>query len=98
MSPDSLYQDAVDREIDRLARLSACELMRLEPKSWKVETEFGAMELTCMIHDWGEVRHIAVLADKPVLLGLARKRFVAGIKVTLSYERMSDAEAADLYD
>lgn len=95
---ETAYRDEVDREIDRLSRLLPCELMQLTPRSWKVETSSGSVDLACLIHDLGDVRHIAVMAQRPVWLGLAYEKFYAGIKVKLTFERMSDTEAADLYD
>lgn len=97
-SLDSVFQDAVDQEIDRLARLSPCELMQLAPRRWSVETAAGPVNLQYKIDDLGDVRHIAVLADRPVLLGIARRRFAGGLKVELRMTRMSDLEVVDLYD
>ncbi|THC46309.1 hypothetical protein C2862_03625 [Massilia sp. Mn16-1_5] len=97
-SPDSIYQDAVDSEIDRLARLSPCELMRIEPLSWKLDTECGPVELHCVISDQSDVRHIVVMSERPLMLGMARRRFVAAVEVKLSAERMSNACVSDLYD
>lgn len=95
---DAIYQDTVDREVDRLARLALCELMQLQPKSWKVDTEQGLIELAYLIFDGGDHRHIAVMASRPVLLGFASRKFAGALKVQLRCDRLSSYEVADLYD
>jgi hypothetical protein len=94
---DAIYQNAVDQEIDRLARLTPCELMQVQPKSWKVDTALGVVKLTCVILDGGDHRRIAVLAER-LLPGFARRKFANALKVRLSCERLSSDEVADLYD
>jgi hypothetical protein len=95
---DPIYQATVDLELDRLARLSPCELMQLKPKRWKVDTEQGHVELAYSIFDGGDHRRIAVMAERPVLLGLAKRKFAGALKVQLSCERLPSYEVADLYD
>jgi hypothetical protein len=95
---DIIYQNAVTQEIDRLARLSPCDLMQLEPRSWKVETELVPIELTCKIFDGGDQRLIAILAERPVMLGLAARKFADALEVKLSCERLSSLQVADFYD
>jgi len=95
---DAIYQNAVDVVVDRLARLSPCELMQIQSKSWKVDTEQGVIELAYLIFDGSDHRRIAVMAERPVLLGFARRKFVGALKVQLSSERMSNHEVAALYD
>lgn len=95
---DAIYQETVDLELDRLARLSPCELMQLKPKSWKVDTEQGLVEVVYSIFDGGDHRRIAVMAERPVLLGFAKRKFVGALKVRLGCERLSSYEVADLYD
>lgn len=99
MAPlDAIYQNAVDLEIDSLARLSPCELMQIQPKSWKVDTVQGVIELAYLIFDGGDNRRIAVVTERPVLLGFAKRKFVSALKVQLSSERLSSFEVAALYD
>jgi hypothetical protein len=93
-----IYQNAVNLEVDRLARLSPCELMLIQPKSWKVDTGQGVAELAYLIFDGGDHRRIAVMAERPVLLGFARRKFAGALKVQLSSERLSSYEIAALYD
>ncbi|MGK5060369.1 hypothetical protein ACQ4WY_25885 [Janthinobacterium sp. LB2P49] len=95
---DAIYQNAVDLEVDHLARLSPCELMQIQPKSWKVDTEQSVVELAYLIFDGGDHRHIAVMAERPALLGFARRKFAGALKVQLSSERLSSSELAALYD
>ncbi len=95
---DSIYQATVELEVDRLSRLSPCELMQLEPKSWKVETAQDLVELAYSIFDGGDHRLIAVMAERPVLLGLAKRKFAGALKVQLGCERLSSYEVATLYD
>lgn len=72
--------------------------MQLKPKSWKVDTEQGLVELAYSIFDGGDHRCIAVMAERPVLLGFAKRKFARALKVQLSCERLSSNEVADLYD
>jgi hypothetical protein len=95
---DAIYQEAVDLEVDRLARLAPCELMQLKPKGWKVNTEQGPIELTYFIFDGEDHRRIAVMASRPALFGFACKKFAGALKVQLRCERLSSDEVADLYD
>jgi hypothetical protein len=95
---DAIYQNAVDLEIDRLARLSPFELMQLHPESWKVNTEHGIIELAYLILDGDDHRRIAVVAERPVLLGFAKIKFAGALKVQMSCERLPSYEVADLYD
>lgn len=94
---DTIYQNAVDLEIDRLARFSPCELMQIQPKTWKVHTALGFVELSYLIFDGGDHRLIAVVTDR-LVLGFARRKFASALRVQLSSERMSNFEVADLYD
>jgi hypothetical protein len=94
---DIIYQNAVDREVDRLARCSPCELMQLQPQNWSVDTEQGSIELARSIHDGGDFRQIAIVAERPVMLGFAKRTFAGALKVKLSCERLSTDEVADLY-
>lgn len=99
MNPlDAIYQNAVDLEIDSLARLSPCELMQIQPKSWKVDTVRGVFEMAYLIFDGGDHRRIAVVTERSVLLGFARRKFAAALKVQLRSERLSSYEVAFLYD
>lgn len=95
---DTIYQNAVDLEIDRLARLSPLELMQLNPRSWKVDAEHCLVELAYLILDGDDHRRIAVVAERPFLLGLAKRKFVSALKVQMSCERLSSYEVADVYD
>lgn len=95
---DAIYQTAVDHEVDRLARLSPFELMQLKPGSWRVDTEQGSIELACLVHDDSNVRQIAVISQRPVVLGFAKRKFAGALKVNLSCERLSNCEVMDLYD
>jgi hypothetical protein len=72
--------------------------MQLKPKSWKVDTEQGPVELAYLIFDGGDHRRVAVMAQQPVLLGFTKRKFVGVLKVQLSCERLSSYEAAGLYD
>lgn len=92
------YQNAVDYEIDRLVRLSPSELMQIKPGSWTLNTEHGSIELAYLIYDGGDVRRIAVVAERPVALGVFKRKFAGALKVKLSCERLSEHEVADLYD
>lgn len=95
---DTLYQNAVDQEVDRLARLSPVELMHLQPKSWQVTTELEVVTLTVFICDGSDHRRIAVVAGRDGFLGFGRRTFVGALRVQLSSERLSSEEAASLYD
>ena len=95
---DAIYQRTVDLEVDRLARLSPCELMQIHPKRWAVDTEQGVVELGYLISDGTDHRRIVVMAERTVLLGFAKRKFVGGLNVQLSTERLSSQEAAALYD
>lgn len=95
---DSICQDAVDQEIDRLARLSPCELMQLTPENRRVDTKLGPAELTYLIFDGGDFRHIAVMIERSNMFGLTKRKFTSALKVKLSFERLSTYEVADLYD
>ncbi|QBE66118.1 hypothetical protein [Pseudoduganella lutea] len=95
---DSIYQNTVDLEVDRLSRLSPCELMQLTPKHREVETGRGVVELAYLIFDGGDFRRIAVMAERPVMLGFAKRKFAGALKVQLRCERLSGDEVADLYD
>ena len=95
---DAIYQNAVDIEIDNLARLSPCELMQIQPKCWKVDTVQGVVELAYLIFDGGDHRRIAVVTERSVLLGFARRKFAAALKVQLRSERLTSYEVATLYD
>jgi len=72
--------------------------MQLKPKSWKVDTERGIVELAYLIFDGGDHRRVAVVAQRPVLLGFTKRKFVSALKVRLSCELLSSYETADLYD
>ena len=93
---DTMYQSAVDQEIDRLARLSPSQLMQLHPKRWKVTTEQGVIELAYLIADCADHRRIAVMAERPVLLGIGTREFGGAPKVLLRSERLSSAQVAAL--
>jgi len=94
MNIDQLYEQAVSAEADRLGRMTPCELMRIESGTFKVTIESADIELGYAVRDLGDVRHIGVIADRPVLFGLAERRFCAGLIVQLSLRRMSEADAA----
>lgn len=95
---DTIYQAAVDVEVDRLARLTPCELMQLEPESREVNTAEGRIQLTRLIFDGGDHRRIAVVVERPVLLGVAKRKFAGALDVQLRCERLSSDEIGDLYD
>jgi hypothetical protein len=95
---DAVYQETVDLEVDRLARLSPCELMQLHPKCWTVDTGQGVVELAYLISEGSDHRRIAVVAERPVLLGFAKRKFAGALKVQMSTERLSSHQVADLYD
>ena len=94
---DAIYQNAVENEIDRLARFSPCELMQLKSDSWSVDTEQGTIQLVCSIHEDGDVRQIAVVAERPVVLGFARRTYAGALRIKLSCKRLSSDEVAELY-
>jgi hypothetical protein len=95
---DAIFQRTVDLEVDRLARLSPCELMQIHPKRWAVDTAQGVVELVYPISDDTDRRRIVVMAERPVLLGFAKRKFVGALNVRSSAERLSSYEAAALYD
>jgi hypothetical protein len=72
--------------------------MQLKPRIWELDTELGPIELAYLISDYGDVRHVAVMAERSVMLGLAKRKFACALKVKLSFERLSNDEVADLYD
>lgn len=94
----AIYQNVVDQEADRLARLTPCDLTQIQSKRWKVNIEQGVAELGYLIYDGGDHRWIAVTAERPVPLGFARRKFAGALKVQLSTERLSSYEVADLYN
>lgn len=89
--------DLVSREVDRLARLSPCELMRLEQKREEVSIVGKAAKLFHSVADFGDHRRIGVVLIIPGILGFGERKFQGGIKVELQTERMSDTEAAELF-
>jgi hypothetical protein len=58
----------------------------------------GSIELAYLIYDGSDVRQIAVVAERPVVLGLAKRKFAGALKVKLSCERLSSYDVANLYD
>jgi hypothetical protein len=76
---DATYQNAVDQEVDRLARLSPCELMQLKAERWKLTIELGMVELAHQIFDDGNLRRIAVVAERPLLLGFGKRKFAGAL-------------------
>ena len=72
--------------------------MQIQPKSWKVDTAQGVVELAYLIFDGGDHRRIAVVTERPALFGFARRKFAGALKVQLSSERLSSYEVAALYD
>ena len=94
----SACDDMVSREVDRLARLTPCELMRLSPKSEVITVEGATAKFSQTVADFGDIRHIGVILLIPGTLGCGRQQFQGGIKVQLRSERMSDDEASDIFD
>lgn len=72
--------------------------MQLRPRRWELDTDLGPIELVCQIQEFGDVRYIAVMAERPVMLGLARRRFASALEVKLSTNRLSGDDVAALYD
>jgi hypothetical protein len=72
--------------------------MQLEPGNCVFNTEVGPVEVAYLISDSGDVRHIAVVAELSLILGLAKRKYAGALKVELSMERLSNNEVADLYD
>ena len=68
--------------------------MQLKPRSWKVDTEQGLVELTYSTFDGGDHRRSAVMAARPVLLDSAKRKFAGALRVQLSCERLSSYEVA----
>ena len=96
MRIDHTYQKAVDLEIDKLCRLSPCELMALKPLSKTVTIDGIDIPISYHIMDLGEKRNIGVLSERSLMVGV--RKFSSGIEVELKAVRMSDHDAANLYD
>ena len=94
----SACDDIVSREVDRLARLTPSELMRLSPKSEAITVEGATAKFSQTVADLGDMRHIGVILLIPGILGCGRQQFQGGIKVQLRSERMSDDEACEVFD
>lgn len=72
--------------------------MQLKAERWKVTTELGIVELAHQIFDDGNLRRIAVVAERPLLLGFGKRKFAGALELKLSCERLSSYQIADLYD
>lgn len=88
----------VSREVDRLARLSPCELMQLTQIGVDVTVADKAAKLFHRIADFGDTRQIGVILLFPSKLGFGGWQFRGGVRVHLRSERISDDEAAELFD
>jgi len=88
----------VSKEVDRLARLSPCELMQLTQKGVEVTVADKAAKLFHHIVDFGDTRRIGVILLFPSKLGFGGWQFRGGVRVHLRSERISGAEAAELFD
>ena len=96
VSIDQNYQNAVDLEIDSLARLSSCELMNLTNHEKIISIGKDRIKINFLIQDFGDIRHIGVIASQKLLVGT--RNFAAGITIELNSKRMSKKEVAELYD
>ena len=56
------------------------------------------IELAYSIFDGGDLRRVAVIAERPALFGAAKKRCAGALEVKLDCARLSNKEVADLYD
>lgn len=90
--------DFVSREVDRLARLQPCELMQLERKSEELTVAGKAAKLFHSVADFGDHRCIGVILEIPGILRVGERQFQGGVKVELRSQRMSDVEAAELFN
>ena len=92
---DEVYQKAVDLEIDRISRLNACDLMKVEEGERNIEISGHQITVYFDVKDWGDTRHIGVLATKKLFIGY--RKFYAGMLVELESRRITDKEASELY-
>eukprot|EP01034_Spumella_vulgaris_P040851 gene40851-biopygen34690 len=95
---ETACNDLVSQEVDRLARLTPCDLMQLTCSSAEVSVAGIDARLVRRVADFGSTRHLGVVLLIPGILGFGERRFQGGIKVELLSQRMSDLEAVDLLD
>lgn len=93
---DQDFQTAVDIEADRLLRLTPCDLMQIETHEVVRLVSNHEIPLWVTVRDFGDVRHIGVVAERKFLIGC--RRFSRGIKVHLSMQSMDSRESAENYD
>lgn len=96
MDIDQLYKDAVDAELDLLARMTPCQLMQLQPAIKTVHSSSVEVEIAYTIADYGDSRNIGVTATRKLLVG--HRKYSGGIVVQLGSRRMTEQEAAERYD
>jgi len=96
---DDMYiQVAVDSVVDKLCRMSPCELMHIEDYSSSILAGNKEVEVYVFVHDFQDERHIGVVATKKLPL-FGERRFVGGIEVKLQQpRRLKNEEAATRYD
>ncbi len=91
-----LFQKAVESIEDRFTRLSPCELMVMQPHEI-IELIHGVeMKVNILITDLNCERNIGIVASKKIIIG--ERKFIKGIKIKLSMNRMDEKETLGLYD
>lgn len=93
---DSDFQGAVDKEADRLMRLTPCELMQIPTGVVSVPFNGHVIAVSLSVRDLGDERHIGILAQRDLPLG--HRKFACGIRVVLESKSMTSKEAGSLYD
>lgn len=71
---ENTCNEFVSREVDRLARLSPCELMRLTQKSEEATVAGNSAKLIYQISDFGDIRQIGVILLIPSKLGFGGRQ------------------------
>ena len=61
-----------------------------------MDTVQGAIELAYLVYDGSDVRQITVVAERPVLLGFARRKFFGALREKLSCDWLFRYALTDL--
>jgi len=72
--------DFVSREVDRLARLSPCELIQLVRKSEDITVGGRAAKIFHTVADFDDSRCIGAVLLVPGMLGFGQRKFQGGIR------------------